>query len=327
MMPPILATTNGRPAIAYSGITPWHGLGEKLNGPATSAEAIEAAGLDFEVDICDLQTSCGISVPNRRATVRRDSLEVLGTVGPAYQTIQNRDCFGFLDALVADGELRYEVAGALGRGERIWLLAKMPGELRINNTDDITHPYLMLSNTHDGSASLRVFFTAVRTVCSNTYQLAHRRSRGQGISIRHRGNLGGRLDEAREVLGLAQRNFKTYHEQANALARRAMTSDEVDQFFTELLPQPTSDGPRRRKRRTHERLVELFDTGLGQDLPGIRGTAWAAWNAVTELADHHQPTRGQNARTRADRRLTSTWFGAGSRLKQRAFELALDLAV
>ncbi|QDT67928.1 hypothetical protein MalM25_08370 [Planctomycetes bacterium MalM25] len=326
-MPHDLATTNGKPAIAYSGITPWHGLGTRLHRPATAAEVIEAAGLDYEVTTCDLQTSCGLPVPGRRATVRQDSLEVLGTVGPAYEVIANRDCFAFLDALVEEGELRYEVAGALGRGEKIWLLARMPGELRINQTDDVTRPYLMLSNTHDGSASLRVFPTAVRTVCHNTYQLAHRRRRrGQGVSIRHRGDIRGRLEEAREILGLAQRRFQTYHEQANLLARHAMSSDEVDRFFTDLLPPPPKDSPRRRRHRTHERLVELFETGLGQDLPGVRRTLWAAVNAVSEHVDHHQRTRGPDDRTRADRRLHSAFFGPGRSLKQRAFEQALALA-
>lgn len=326
-MPHDLASTNGQPSICYAGVTPWHGLGQKLDQPATAAEAIHTAGLSFEVDTCDLVTSCGIPVPNRRATVRRDTMEVLGTVGPAYRTMQNHECFGFLDGLVADGDLRYEVAGALGKGERIWLLARMPGEFRINRTDDVSYPFLMLSNTHDGSASLRVFPTAVRTVCANTYQLAHRRGRGQGVSIRHRGDLKSRLDEAREVLGLAHRRFQTYHEQANVLARRQLTSTEVENFFTDLLPKPTGDGPRRRKHRTHDRLVELFETGLGQDLPDVRGTAWAAVNAVSEFTDHHQRTRGQDARSRADRRLTSAWFGSGSRLKQRAFDMALGLAV
>lgn len=120
----------------------------------------------------------------------------------------------------------------------------MPGEFRINRTDDVSYPFLMLSNTHDGSASLRVFPTLVRTVCANTYQLAHRRGRVQGVSIRHRGDLRGRLDEARDALGLAQRRFQTYHEQANVLARRQLTTTEVDNFFTYLLPKPTGDDPR-----------------------------------------------------------------------------------
>ncbi|KMS65182.1 hypothetical protein BVRB_038580, partial [Beta vulgaris subsp. vulgaris] len=118
-MPHELATTNGRTAMMYFGDTPWHGLGTKLDEPATAAEAITKAGLNFNVVLKPLQTSEGIKVPQRQAVVRTDSNAVLGVVGNSYQPVQNHQCFGFLDAIVvASGELRYHTAGALGRGER-----------------------------------------------------------------------------------------------------------------------------------------------------------------------------------------------------------------
>lgn len=325
-MPPILATTNGRPALCYAGEAPWHRLGTKLDRPATAAEAIDAAGLNFEVDVCNLQTECGLAVPQRRATVRHDTKEVLGSVGSAYQPIQNRECFSFMDELVGEGGLRYDVAGALGRGERVWLLARVPGELRISGTDDVSQPYLTLTNSHDGSSSLRAFFTSIRIVCANTYQLAHRRGRGQGISIRHRGDIQAHVQEAREILGIAHRHFQTYNEQANQLAKRQLTGSEVSDFFEGLFPE-RPDHNRPRSGFTLERLHELFETGLGQDLPGVAGTAWAAVNSVTEFVDHHSRTRGRDADARTERRLKSSWFGPGAQLKQRAFQQALTLAV
>jgi hypothetical protein len=38
-----------------------------------------------------------------------------------------------------------------------------------------------------------------------------------------------------------------------------------------------------------QRLLELYASGQGSDLPGVRGTAWAAYNSVTEWVDHHYP--------------------------------------
>ena len=111
-----LATTNGTTAIAYYGESPWHGLGTRLENPATAAEAITAAGLDYEVRLASLVTGNGVPVPQRKAVVRSDSQQVLGVVGNSYVPIQNRECFGFLDAVVADGGLRYHTAGALGPG-------------------------------------------------------------------------------------------------------------------------------------------------------------------------------------------------------------------
>lgn len=174
-----LATTNGRTAMMYAGEIPWHGLGTRLNEPATACEAIEAAGLNYQADLKDIQTTDGIPIPQRKAVIRSDSRDVLGVVGTSYVPVQNHQAFGFLDAVVADGSLRYHTAGALGKGERVWMLAKLPDEIRVKNSDDITEKYLLLSNSHDGSSSLRVHFTPIRVVCANTLAIAARNGRGQ----------------------------------------------------------------------------------------------------------------------------------------------------
>ncbi len=149
-----LAETNGRTAMMYTGESPWHRLGTKLDNPATAEEAIIAAGLDYDVMLADLQTTGGLAVPHRKAVIRSDNYSVLGVVGNNYLPIQNKECFTFLDSVVADGALRYHTAGALGKGERIWLLAKLPDQIRIKNSEDVTDKYLLLSNSHDGTSSL-----------------------------------------------------------------------------------------------------------------------------------------------------------------------------
>jgi hypothetical protein len=118
-MPHELATTNGRTAMMYAGDVPWHGLGTRLHEPATAREAIEAAGLDYLAELKRIQTTDGTPVPQRKAVVRSDTKDILGVVGKAYLPVQNFQAFGFLDAVVADGSLRYHTAGALGKGERV----------------------------------------------------------------------------------------------------------------------------------------------------------------------------------------------------------------
>jgi phage/plasmid-like protein (TIGR03299 family) len=320
-----LNTVNGRTAMMYVGEVPWHGLGQRLDTPATAREAIVAAGLDYDVVLADLTTTAGVPVTQKRGVVRTDTNEVLGVVGTNYVPIQNRESFAFLDSIVAGGDLRYHTAGALRRGEKIWLLAKLPGQIRVRFSDDISEKYLLLSNSHDGSSCLRVFFTSVRVVCANTLAMADRDGSGEGIAIRHQGNLPSKVRQAQEVLGIAHRFFDDLEGQFDLMARHYPNYSQVSAYYKALVPDP-EDGSPSRAQNTRDDLFRLFETGKGQDIPQIRGTTWAAFNAVTEYVDHLRPTRAKTPFDRAANRLESSWFGSGARLKEQAFQLAVEMA-
>ena len=319
-----LAETNGRTAMMFYGQTPWHKLGTKLERPVTASEAITAAGLDYSVGLKELSTKDGSPVPQRKAVVRSDTEEVLGVVGNSYVPIQNTECFSFLDAVVTEGRVEYHTAGALGKGERIWLLAKLPGNIRVKGSDDITEKFLLLSNSHNGTSALRVYFSPIRVVCANTLAMAERKSRGEGVSIMHKGDLGAKVREAQTVLGLAAGFYDDVQVKADLLASYFPTRTQLERYFESLYPNPAA-GNKTRASNVRTDLFRLFEEGKGQDIPTIRHSAWAAFNAVTEYVDHHRPTRARTEADRASRRLTSAWFGGGASLKARAWDLALDL--
>jgi phage/plasmid-like protein (TIGR03299 family) len=321
-----LNTVNGRTSMMYVGEVPWHGLGTKLGAPATAREAIQAAALDYEVTLADLTTTSGIPVNGRKAVVRSDTEDVLGVVGNSYVPVQNQQAFAFLDAIVADGSLRYHTAGALRKGEKIWLLAKLPGQMRVRFSDDISEKYLLLSNSHDGSSALRVFFTTIRVVCANTLAVADREGRGDGISIRHQGDLASKIRQARDVLGIAARYFDDLEGQFDLLARHYPSYAQVSAFYKALYPDP-EDGNSSRAQNVRDELFRLYESGKGQDIPEIKSTTWAAFNAVTEYVDHFRPTRAKTEAHRAANRLESAWFGSGSQLKQQALQLAVEMAL
>lgn len=194
------AEMNGRTAMMFYGETPWHKLGTRLERPATASEAITAAGLDYTVELKELATTDGSQVPQRKAVVRGDTERVLGVEGNSYVPMQNVECFSFLDAVVTE---RVSHSGSTRQGERIWLLAKLPGYIRVRGSDDVTEKFLLLSNSHNGTSALRVYFTPIRVVCANTLAMAERKSRGHGMSVLHKGDLGAKVHEAQTVLGLA----------------------------------------------------------------------------------------------------------------------------
>lgn len=322
-----LATTNGKTAMMYTGNeVPWHRLGTKLDEPPTAREAIVAAGLDYQVELRELVTDEGIAVPRRKGVTRTDTREVLGVVGNTYVPVQNYQAFGFLDAIVAEGGLRYHTAGALGKGERIWMLAKLPGEIRIKSGYDTVDKFLLLSNTHDGSTALRVFFTPIRVVCQNTLNLAEQKGVGEGISIRHQGDLHAKIREAQRVLGLAERFYEDAEAKIEILAHHYPTAEQLDAYFKSLYPDP-EESENKRAANIRSRLVELFETGIGLDSPDIRRTTWAAYNAVTEWIDHHRPTRSGSPTEMASRKLNSSWFGSGAKIKAKAWNLAWQSAL
>jgi phage/plasmid-like protein (TIGR03299 family) len=321
-----LASTNGRTAMMYAGEIPWHGLGTRLEEPATAREAMDAAGLDYLAELRKIQTDEGTPIPKRKAVVRSDSGDVLGVVGSSYVPVQNHQAFGFLDAVVQAGSLRYHTAGALGKGERVWMLAKLPDDIRVKNSDDVTEKYLLLSNSHDGTSSLRVHFTPIRVVCANTLAIAASNGRGQGVSIIHKGDLAAKVRQAQEVLGLANRFYDDAEAQINRLANHYPSLRQLEEYFRQVYPD-SPHGESTRTKNVRQELLRLFEQGIGHDLPAIRHTTWTALNAVTEYVDHYRSTRGQTTHDRASNRLESAWFGSGARIKERAWELALQMAV
>jgi len=327
-----LATkADGTAAMMFTGETPWHGLGTALDNPATSAEAMHAAGLDFRVGLEDLMLADGRLVPDVRAIVREDTRDIFSTVGGAWKPVQNVEAFAFLDGIMGEEHIKYHTAGALGLGERVWLLAKLDGVCRIAGTDDITEKFLLLSNAHTGKEALRCLFTPIRVVCQNTLNaaLGGRRCPNQ-VRIRHTGDIVEKMQEARDTLGLAHKFFDTFESHANTMASRQMTPAEVASYFSHLAPSADGDGDgdgnseiRRAANAFRSVAVELFETAPGNDMPGVRGTAWAAYNAVTYYVDHQRGNRNRPDDTAAiSGRLNRNWFGWWGNFKGKAWEAA-----
>ncbi len=130
---------------------------------------------------------------------------------------------------------------------------------------------------------------------------------------------------AQHVLGLAAQFYDSVQTKANLLASHYPSREQIDTYFKTLYPDPPT-GNKKRSQNIRNRLVHLFESGIGQDIPQVRHTTWAALNAVTEYVDHHRPSRAPTLSQRSQNRLVSAWFGSGARLKSKAWDLALDLA-
>jgi len=148
----------------------WHGLGTVVQSEVKSSEAIKLAQLDYNVVKTPLFAN-DKQLDSHVAIIREDTKDILGITTPKYQIVQNIDAFGFFDTVVGDGQAIYHSAGALGNGERIWILAKLPNDIIINNEDKV-EKYLCLTTSHDGKSALQMYFTPVRVVCQNTLNMS-----------------------------------------------------------------------------------------------------------------------------------------------------------
>jgi phage/plasmid-like protein (TIGR03299 family) len=302
---------------------PWHRLGKRLENPANAAVAIEAAGLSWDVQLQPIYTGVErtIKVKDRFAVCRNDRLDhpdggQLGVVGRDYTPLQNREAFAFLDPLVGENSAIYHTAGALRGGRRVWMLAKLPGEIRVIG-DDIAQKFLLLSNSHDGGSAVRIGLTPIRVVCQNTLNLALRGM--AGMAIRHESNVAQRVKQAHELLGLVNDSFNQAGQMMQRMARTTVTAKRLGEYFESVLPTPTHYGPERQKvLARHNRLTDLFETGIGQDIPGVKGSLWAGYNAVTQFVDRELWTK------RNKEPLNSIWFGEGERIKKLAFNKAAE---
>jgi phage/plasmid-like protein (TIGR03299 family) len=293
--------------------SPWQDTGKKLNDPMTAREAIETAGLDFTVVKKPLATKTGLK-RHEYATVRTDTGEVLGTVNASYEPIQNIDAFKFFDTLVAKDEAIYETAGVLGRGERIWILAKLPGYIKVHG-NDIIDKYLLLTNCHDGSAQVRVKLAPIRVVCNNTLTAA---LQGTGeVQISHTTNAIQDWEQAAAMLGLSNFLYEQLDGMFNGMAARKINEVQLREYVQALVPDNEEAENTARTQKIRASVLQLHDSGRGAYL--ARGTVWGAFNSVAEYTDHLMS--GEDSDTRLD----SIWFGRGEQLKLKAFHLARQL--
>jgi phage/plasmid-like protein (TIGR03299 family) len=322
---------DGKAAMMYFDEEPWHGLGTQLKKPATAEEAITAASLAWEVAKKPLYMADRDQwrqVRDRFAVVPvhrwgQQDCPVFGIVGRDYTPLQNWEAFAFFDDIVGKGAAIYHTAGALGEGERVWILAKLPGSITVAG-NDITDKYLLLSNSHDGQSSVQIKFTPIRVVCQNTLTMAL--SKGPTIRVQHTRNVKERLRQAEQLLGIIRNRFNKIEQGFQAMVAVPLNRPALVGYLKLVFPDPQdekNEPARERTARFRLWAEYFFNRGKGNSERGVKGTLWAAYNGITEFVDH---TRNPKGRQTADQRLESVWFGEGYQIKVRAFEVARQLA-
>ena len=267
--------------------TPWHGLGTRVMEAPSSKEALGLAGLDWKVVQEPVYTQAEELIEGYKANVRDTDRKVLGVVTNRYRIIQNEEAFGFTDALLGEG-VRYETAGSLQGGRKVWLLARLPHEYIISG--ERISPYLVFSNAHDGSGAVRVALTPIRVVCNNTLNLALSTAK-RSWSMMHTGNVQEKLEEAKDTLFRAEAYMDSLGKEFDELRKKKLTDKQVMDYIEILLPMEDNTTPQQRKnisRLREDMGRRYFDA---PDLKTVGKNAYRFINAVSDFATHAEPLR------------------------------------
>lgn len=340
----------------YAGEKPWHGIGTFVGDKeVTSAEAIKLAEMDWKVKKSPhyilKKDGSHVEVPGIFSLVRETDERIFGDVGSVYEPLQNEDAFKFFDNVVGQKAAMYHTAGALRNGSKIWILAKLNAVMQVTKKDEVEQ-YILLTNTHNGKHSIKIFCTPIRVVCSNTLSMA---IDGADITsqfrMRHTRNVQEKFIDAQEKLASANVYFKKVLEASKLLAGEQFSSKDVDLFLRQLNyfrraerikaavkeakgnkainAAPDTVDDEIRGEQDYQKMMELIEKGKGNDMAGTRGTFWAAYNGVTEFVDWHLQVREGKGKKKGEtdqaRRLNSAWFGLGANIKKDAFKVAMDM--
>lgn len=263
---------------------PWHGLGRRVLDAPRSEEALRLAGLDWLVEQRPVYVE-GVQARGYRANVRSSDGSVLGIVRERYRVLQNREAFAYADGLLGRG-VRYETAGSLFEGRRVWVQARLPRPIRLLR-DEVAQ-YLCITNSHDGEGAIRVIVTPVRVVCNNTLTFALKNA-PRHWATRHTGDIRSKFEFAEQALGLNQRYIAGLEERAEVLTQIRVTATQWRELVGKLFPLPPNPKTPNYDfllKLAHERQGLLLDLFWGEDLKPYRETAWAAVNALIDFSDH-----------------------------------------
>jgi len=304
--------------MAFVGEVPWHALGKQVPPTVSAAQMCRAAGLDWTVHKVPAPGARLVNQERQlfdRNLIQRDpspgesEAVALAMVGSSYEPLQNSDAFTFFEPFIDSKFAQFHTAGALGNGGKVWVLAKLTGQIVIHD-DDVVDRFLLLSNSHDGSGAVAVRFTPIRVVCQNTLNFAMQRSSGV-ISVRHTRHVARNLAKAQaeQMKRIVDKAFAEAGTLFGAMALKTMTAKSTDTFLELLFPRTDQQKERRKEPERWRRIKQILEDESVTP-PKTKNTLWALYNAIVRDEDYRETREAS-----PDARLNRIWFGSGHDLK------------
>lgn len=324
-------------SIMFVGETPWHGLGHAFTEQPEFGQVLAAAGLNWKVVMHDLFTADRMK-SEARAIRRETDGAMLGTaLGNVYEPLQNDELLEVLRPFVESGNATIETAGSLRGGQRVWVMARVKNCIGDVVKGDPVIAYIMISNAHDGRTAIRIGFSPIRVVCANTLRMAHNDTASKLIRVIHTKATKKTLVDVAATMDLARAEFNATIETYQRLAKSACNEADLKKFVrlvfkgevkhddtvADIMALPEAADAAEGSDLVFKKILPFFEKGRGNDKKNVRGTMWAAYNAVTEYLAYD---RGVPQLTTRDTRLDSLWFGASDAINRKAIKVAVAMA-
>ena len=332
-----LYVKDGKASMFYArNMVPWHKLGNGVAECPDGKAAAQAAGMDFTYSLRDLQDSNGFAVgPRYRGVYRDDTNFCVGVVGDVFTITQPSKLFDVSDALVSVSGGRYDTAGVLGNGERIWTLVNLGASWNLPGTNDLWNQYLLATTGFDGNHSTILKYVKERVVCQNTLAIGLGES-GSQVKVKHTASADARLEKALKVIGAANQTETGMQDKLVQLASHMVDKRSVNAVFDKLFPLPefsveTTVAQKERSITNRNNILidvlDLYERNDNNQIDGIRGSGYNLLNAITEYSDHLRNVRdtGKQGDYSTDQlRGVSALWGAGAELKNKAVDVVLE---
>lgn len=329
-----LEIVNGKASLFLANSPAWHNLGQVVEGARSWDEVIKIAKMDWTVSKHPLYGKIGdsyVQLPTF-GIFRDDNNEFLGNVGAKYTPIQNKYQFEFIDSLLeAEGQSHYESAGVLGKGEKIWAMARIPYGFEVGPTGDKHETYLLFTTSHNGSLAAQARLTTVRVVCWNTLSMAVNMN-GNFIKIKHTKDAERRLEASKKIFQGVSQSVYSLKEKFEILGQKMLNKETYVKVLDRLFPVPNGKEDESSTRRNNVMLeiTKLFENNDNNTFPEHRGTCFNLLNAITEYTDHMRTVRlteGRKELTDIQARAETSIFGNGMDLKNNALEILMEESV
>ena len=316
--------TNGKWAFAARGEKAWHGLGQYVDKAMTADEAIKLGGLDYQVERRPLYAPTQeegkyVEVPGWFSNVRTDTNQPLGVVKGRYTIVQNKDAFGFFDSIIDKGEAIFETAGALGRGEKIFITAKLPDDMIVRG--EKVEKYILLTNSHDATTTIIAGFTPTRVVCNNTLTAALKNIDNR-VSIAHTASAESKLKEATRVMGIASKYMDEVNHVFEAMTYKKLSDLEFKNYIETIMKNDRGvqvEDEKEASSRMKNTVNQIYDFALTHETQKTEAayrTLWGAYNSISGFYTHLKSYQT------SELRMKDLSYGTASDKISKAFTLA-----